>query len=522
MFDPLSKTHDLGIGRLLDRIRDAVSETMHALVESAPDAIVIIDGDGQIVLVNAQVERLFGYARDALLGQPIEILVPERFHAAHRAHRFDYFMTPVVRAMGAGLELYGCRQDGSEFPVEISLSPLETEDGVLAMSSIRDITERKAAEARFRALLEAAPDAVVTVNETGTIVLVNTQALELFGYKRGELVGQNIDLLLPNRFRHDHHVHRTAFMTDPRRRPMGVDLDLFAERKDGSEFPAEVSLSPLQTPEGLLVMSAVRDITDRLRAERALQLQEQLEARVAERTAQLEAANRELEAFSYSVSHDLRAPLRAINGFGQILVEDYADAFTAESRRYLDLMVSNATQMGLLIDDLLSYARLSRLPLQTHVIDTTALVQAVIADLRSGIGERDVAFNVQPLPPCQADTVALRQVFVNLLENALKFTRQQSPAVIDIFWDDADEPAGAYVVRDNGVGFDMQYAGKLFGVFQRLHHSDVFEGTGVGLATVHRIVTRHGGRVWADAQPNVGARFAFTLPLVHRPSDADA
>lgn len=521
MFNPASTTHDLGIGRLLDRIRDAVSETMHALVESAPDAIVIVDSDGRIVLVNAQVERLFGYTRDALLGQSIEILVPERFHAQHRTHRFDYFMAPVVRAMGVGLELHGRRQDGSEFPVEISLSPLETEDGVLAMSSIRDISERKSAEARFRALLEAAPDAVVTVDESGTIVLVNTQALELFGYERSELVGNSIDLLLPDRFQNQHHVHRTAYLATPRRRPMGVGLDLFAKRKDGSEFPAEISLSPLETPEGLLVMSAIRDITDRLRAERALLLNEQLEARVAERTAQLEAANHELEAFSYSVSHDLRAPLRAINGFGQILVEDYADAFNPESRRYLDLMVSNATQMGVLIDDLLTYARLSRQPLQTREVDTTALVHAIIADLRDEIGDRAVEFIVQPLPSCQADILVLRQVFVNLLQNAVKFTRGRTPAMIEVAWDAAAAPDGAYVVRDNGVGFDMQYAGKLFGVFQRMHRSDAFEGTGVGLAIVKRIVTRHGGRVWADAEPNVGATFAFTLPPAERVPDAD-
>ncbi|HUG13776.1 MAG TPA: PAS domain S-box protein, partial [Thermomicrobiales bacterium] len=461
MLDLAARAHDFGIGRLLDRIRDAAEATMGGLVESAPDAIVIVASDGRMVLVNAQVERLFGYRRDELVGQPIELLVPERLRDQHRAHPDGYFVDRVLRSTDVGLELHGRRRDGTEFPVEISLSTLETEDGVLAMSAIRDITDRKQADALFGALLEAAPDAIVTSESGGRIVLVNAQTEQLFGYKREELLGQTVDMLLPERFRAVHDSHRLGYLNDPRARPTGAGLTLFGLRRDGSEFPAEISLSPLETPTGLLVMSAIRDITDRKLAEQTLLLNEQLERRVAERTAELEAANRELEAFSYSVSHDLRAPLRAINGFAQILLEDYAAELDPEPRRYLDLIVSNATHMGQLVDDLLSFARLSRQPIQKQPVDPDDLVRAAIGAHEAECAGRRIEITVGDLPPCQADPRVLRLAFDNLISNALKFTRGRDPAVIEIGWQQLDDIGGAYYVRDNGVGFDMRYAGKL-------------------------------------------------------------
>jgi protein-histidine pros-kinase len=253
--------------RVIATAAEWIPATFQAMLEAAPDAMVIVDDDGRIVLANKQAALLFGYQDNELASQKVEVLVPARFRAKHPGHRAGFFAEPRTRRMGVGLDLWGLRKDGTEFPVEISLSPADTPNGTVVISAIRDVTARKAEEDKFRALLESAPDAMVIVDAKGKIVLVNSRTEELFGYQRHELLGYSVEILLPERFHGRHMLHRKQYAKDPCKRPMGADLELFALRKDGREFPVEISLSPIRTSDGLLVSSAIRDLTQRKKAD---------------------------------------------------------------------------------------------------------------------------------------------------------------------------------------------------------------------------------------------------------------
>lgn len=484
------------------------------LLETAPDAIVIVDQSGRIVLTNAQTENLFGYPRAELLGQPVELLVPDRFRGRHPGYRGEFFLAPRPRAMGPELDLYGRRKDGSEFPVEISLSPLETSSGILISSAIRDVTQRKELaesvrqqELRFRLLIDAVKDyAIISLDPFGLVTTWNSGAQRLKGYTAEEIVGQHVSRLYPPDALADGKLNEELRAAQASGH---VEDQGWRVRKDGSRFWAEVVTTALRDPGGKLVgfVKIDKDITARREAEEQIQ---KLNVELNQRVFELGIVNQELESFSYSVSHDLRAPLRHVDGFARILKEEFAADIPEEGLRYVDCILNAATNMGHLVDDLLNLARIGRQELKRERTDMGDLVKQVIADLPLESGERDIEWRVGPLPELDCDPGLVKLVLTNLLSNAAKFTRNRPVAIIEIGCG-LTNGRPAISVRDNGVGFDPQYADKLFGVFQRLHRQEDFEGTGVGLATVQRIVRRHGGEIWAQSEPGCGAEFSFTL-----------
>ncbi|MDX2029747.1 MAG: PAS domain S-box protein, partial [Blastocatellia bacterium] len=322
--------------------------------------------------------------------------------------------------------------------------------------------------AMFRGLLNSAPDSIVIVKRNGQIVLVNSRTEKMFGYDREELLGQPVEILLPAHLHGRHFAHRAQYVAEPHTRPMGEGGELSGRRKDGSLFFVEISLSPMHIEGDLLVTAIIRDVTRRKMAEEEIhRLNNELEQRVRERTAQLEATNRELEAFCYSVSHDLRAPVRHLSGFAKLLQKRSAESLDEKGLRYLRNIDQSAALMGQLVDDLLAFSRMGRSEMAAEPVDLAQLVRDVHQHLAPEYDGRRVVWEIGELPVVRGDAAMLRQVFVNLLSNALKYTRPRAEARIEIgLATGSDEPDGAMAVcfvRDNGVGFDMQYADKLFG-----------------------------------------------------------
>ena len=452
------------------------------------------------------------------VGKPLRMLIPPDRQAEEadilariaRGESVDYFETVRVR------------KDGKRIDVSVTISPIRDAHGKVIGASkiVRDITERKRTEDQLKASfkeigdLKAALDehAIVAITDPqGKITFVNDKFCAISKYSRDELLGQDHRII--NSGFHPKEFIRDLWTTIARGKVWKGEIKNRA--KDGSFYWVDTTIVPFLNADGKpRQYVAIRaDITERKLAEEKIrQLNAELEQRVAERTAQLQSANQELEAFSYSVSHDLRAPLRHVMGFVELLQKDAGSALPEKSQRYLETISKSAKRMGDLIDDLLAFSRVGRAALQKTDVDLNQLVQETLRDFQAETNERNIAWNIHPLPAVRADRALLRLVLVNLISNAVKFTGARAEARIEIGAQTNGGNETVIFIRDNGAGFDPHYADKLFGVFQRLHSEREFAGTGIGLANVQRIIHRHGGRAWAEGAVDGGATFYFSIP----------
>ena len=498
---------DISVRKAADKVLAQMEGRYRGLLEAAPDAMVVVHQDGGIVLLNLQAEKEFGYRRDELLGQKVTNIIPEGFAERLIADDLRSAEDALAQQIGGGIELTGRRKDGSEFPIELMLSPLESAEGTLVTAAIRDISVRKAAEkvlaqmeGRYRGLLEAAPDAMVVVNQDGGIVLLNLQAEKEFGYHRDELLGQKVTNIIPEGFAERLIADGLRSAEDALAQQIGTGIELIARRKDGSEFPIELMLSPLESAEGTLVTAAIRDITTRKKAEEEL----------LQKVEELNRSNIELGQFAYIASHDLQEPLRMVASYTQLLSRRYKGKLDSDADEFIAFAVDGATRMQRLIQDLLAYSRVGTKGKELRETSSEESLGQAIINLRGAIQETGALVTHDPLPPVMADERQLTQLFQNLVGNAIKY---QNPGVPKVHISAAKNGGKQWIfsVQDNGLGIDPQYFERIFGMFQRLHKREEFAGTGIGLAICKKIVERHGGNISVESQPGEGATFRFGL-----------
>jgi PAS domain S-box-containing protein len=501
-------------------------EHFRTLVESVKDyAIFMLDAEGHVATWNTGVEYIIGYRAEEILGRSYAILYPPVDAEQRLAARALEAATKQGRVEQEGWRV---RQDGTRFFASTTLTALPNTGGPLRGFAVimRDETERRRAAdelrksaARHTAIVESAIDAIISIDHEGLVREWNSAAVRMFQYSREDAVGRKIDSLIAAPALLQLYQQGLAqYLVTGVGSLIGRPIEMTARRADGSEFSIELGISRIAGSSPALYSAVIRDITAHKEAAAEVnRLNAELEQRVRDRTAELETANQELESFSYSVSHDLRAPLRHITGFVSMLKASSEDKLNAESRDLLQNIAAAADRMTRLIEALLTFSRTGRTDLHRQRVSLDQLVRAVQADLKGDAMGRRVDWRVEPLPEVEGDPDLLRQVLTNLLSNALKYTRPRPVARIEI----GARREGTQVVchvRDNGVGFDDRYKDKLFGVFQRLHRANEFEGTGIGLATIRLIVQRHGGRVWAEGATDKGASFYFSLPAAEAAS----
>lgn len=493
--------------RQIRNLRES-EERMRILIEGVKDyALIMIDPQGRVSRWNSGAGYITGYTEQEIVGKPLSILYTDEDKKSHEMEKHLEIARETGRCESEGWKV---RKDGSRFFSNTVTTSLKDPDGSIRgfVKVIRDVTAQKLADEVIReskeqieTIIGSAPNAVIVTDEKGIVMRWNAKANAVFGWTAEEATGRRMqDLIMPKKYLVENPEALSLFAPRTDGSSLNPMTELTATRRDGSEFPVEIGVSSARSRGGHIYIAFINDITKRKKAED--------EIRMANHD--LDAANKELEAFTYSVSHDLRAPLRAIHGYTNILAEEYFGTLNEDGKMMMKGVLSNTKKMGQLIDDLLSLSRLGKKELQKKPVDMNSLVKSVIEEQTRSLPPDKIHFTVHPLPVVEADYNLMVQVFANLISNAIKYSSLKEDPQVEIgVKEEKGEPV--FFVKDNGAGFDMAFYNKLFGVFQRLHDANEFEGTGVGLAIVKRIITRHNGSIWAESEPGKGATFYFKI-----------
>ena len=475
--------------------RRRAEEEFRVAVEASPNGMLMVDASGLILMVNAQIEKEFGYSRDELIGRPVEILLPHGVRDKHKAHRADFFARPEPRRMGEGRELFGLRKGGDEFPVEIGLNPIHTAAGLRVLASVVDITERKRAEEQFRVAVEAAPHGMLMVDERGTILLVNAQIERQFGYSREELLGTSVEILVPESLRAAHHAHREEFYHKPEPRQMGAGRELFGVRKDGQLIPVEIGLSPIQTASGIRVLASVVDISDRKRVEEQLRRTELLA---------------ELGTLASGMAHEIGTPMNVILGRAEFAMRRIDDDRAKQS---LETIVTQVERITKIMNQFLTFAR--RRPAVRRLVALKDVIDDSLEMLHERLahhGVNVVAELPEHMPLVRADPDQISQVLLNLFINALHAMSEGGTLKVTV----KPEPdAVVLMIADTGHGIPRENLGKIFTPF--FTTKEVGKGTGLGLTVVHGIIQEHGGSIAVESEPGKGTTFTIRLPRKDHP-----